>query len=206
MSLMKRTIVLLLGLLFVVCSLSAQEKGQFVLQAEANAGVLFHDLLKDNRKIHPEVALGAVFGYQVGDHLSLGVGANVRQTSDVVTWLPVFASAKFRFNGGKVRPFVEARCGYAFCLLGLGYKGNSKGSSYVSSALCEGFYATVTGGCSFGHSDLGLGVQFVNIHTYEMGWNIIGEPFTYESQNIKPAVFVRYAYRFYFGKQTPKIQ
>ena len=202
---MKR-LILVFGLVFIMTGLIAQEKGQFVLQAEANAGVLFHDLLKDNRKVHPEVALGAVFGYQVSDHLSLGIGANVRQTSDVVTWLPVFASAKFRFNGGKVRPFVEARCGYAFCLLGLGYKGNSKGNSYVSLALCEGFYATAAGGCSFGHSDLGLGVQFVNIHTYEMGWNIAGEPFTYESQNIKPAVFVRYAYRFYFGKQTPKIQ
>ena len=202
---MKR-LILIFGLVFIMTGLSAQEKGQFVLQAEANAGLLFHDLLKDNRKVHPEVALGAVFGYQVSDHLSLGIGANVRQTSDVVTWLPVFASAKIRFNGGKVRPFVEARCGYAFCLLGLGYKGNSKGNSYVSSALCEGFYATATGGCSFGHSDFGLGVQFVNIHTYEMGWNIAGEPFTYESQNIKPAVFVSYAYRFYFGKQTPKIQ
>lgn len=202
---MKR-LILVFGLVFIITGLNAQEKGQFVLQAEANAGVLFHDLLKDNRKVHPEVALGAVFGYQVSDYLSLGIGANVRQTSDVVTWLPVFASAKFRFDGGKVRPFVEARCGYAFCLLGLGYKGSSKGNSYVSSALCEGFYATATGGCSFGHSDLGLGVQFVNIHTYEMGWNIAGEPFTYESQNIKPAVFVRYAYRFYFGKQTPKIQ
>ena len=199
--------ILLLGLLLTVCSLSAQEKGQFVLQAEANAGVLFHDLLKDNRKVHPEVALGAVFSYQASDHLSLGVGANVRQTSDVVTWLPVFASAKYRFNGSNVKPFVEARCGYAFCLLGLGYKGgSSNGSSYVASALCEGFYAALTGGCSFGRSDLGLGVQFVNIHTYEMGWNIAGEPFTYESQNIKPTVFVRYAYRFYFGKQTPKIQ
>jgi hypothetical protein len=202
---MKR-LILVFGLVFIMTGLIAQEKGQFVLQAEANAGVLFHDLLKDNRKVHPEIALGAVFGYQVSDHLSLGIGANVRQTSDVVTWLPVFASAKFRFDGGKVRPFVEARCGYAFCLLGLGYKGSSKGNSYVSSALCEGFYATATGGCSFGHSDLGLGVQFVNIHTYEMGWNIAGEPFTYESQNIKPAVFVRYAYRFYFGKQTSKIQ
>ena len=202
---MKR-LILVFGLVLIMTSLHAQEKGQFVLQAEANAGVLFHDLLKDNRKVHPEIALGAVFGYQVGDHLSLGIGANVRQTSDVVTWLPVFASAKIRFNGGKVRPFMEARCGYAFCLLGLGYKGSSKGNSYVSSALCEGFYATATGGCSFGHSDLGLGVQFVNIHTYEMGWNIAGEHFTYESQNIKPAVFVRYAYRFYFGKQTPKIQ
>ena len=202
---MKR-LILVFGLVFIMTGLSAQEKGQSVLQAEANAGLLFHDLLKDNRKVHPEVALGAVFGYQVSDHLSLGIGANVRQTSDVVTWLPVFASAKFRFDGGKVRPFVEARCGYAFCLLGLGYKGSSKGNSYVSSALCEGFYATATGGCSFGHSDLGLGVQFVNIHTYEMGWNIAGEPFTYESQNIKPAVFVRYAYRFYFGKQTSKIQ
>jgi len=198
MGTMKKTI-LLLGLLLTVCGLSAQEKGQFVLQAEANAGVLFHDLLKDNRKVHPEVALGAVFGYQVGKHLSLGVGANVRQTSNVVTWLPVFASAKFRFNGGKVRPFVEARCGYSFCLLGLGYKG-SGGSSYVSSALCEGFYATVTGGCSFGHSDFGLGVQFINIHTYEMDWSIAGEPYTYESQNIKPAVFLHYAYNFYFGK------
>ena len=202
---MKR-LILVFGLVFIMTGLIAQEKGQFVLQAEANAGVLFHDLLKDNRKVHPEIALGAVFGYQVSDHLSLGIGANVRQTSDVVTWLPVFASAKIRFNGGKVRPFMEARCGYAFCLLGLGYKGSSKGNSYVSSALCEGFYATATGGCSFGHSDLGLGVQFVNIHTYEMGWNIAGEHFTYESQNIKPAVFVRYAYRFYFGKQTPKIQ
>ena len=201
-----KKLILILGLVFVMANLNAQEKGQSVLQAEADAGVLFHDLLKDNRKVHPEIALGVVFGYQVGDHLSLGIGANVRQTSNVDTWLPVFASAKFRFNGDKARPFVEARCGYAFCLLGLGYKGNSKGGSYVSSALCEGFYATVAGGCSFGHSDLGLGVQFVNIHTYEMGWNIAGEPFTYESQNIKPAVFVSYAYRFYFGKQTPKIQ
>ena len=197
---MKKTI-LLLGMLLTVCSLSAQEKGQFVLQAEANAGVLFHDLLKDNRKIHPEVALGAVFGYQVGDHLSLGVGANVRQTSDVVTWLPVFASAKYRFNGSNVRPFVEARCGYSFCLFGLGYKGSSKGSSYVSSALCEGFYGTMAGGCSFGHSDLSLGVQFVNIHTHEMGWNIAGEPFTYESQGIKLAVFVSYAYSICLGNK-----
>ena len=197
---MKRTI-LFLGLMLIAFGLSAQEKGQFVLQAEANAGVLFHDLLKDNRKIHLEIALGTVFGYQISERLCLGVGANIRQTSDVDTWLPVFASAKYRFNGGKVRPFVEARCGYAFCLLGLGYKGGyDKGNSYVSSALCEGFYATMAGGCSFGHSDLGLGVQFVNIHTYEMGWNIAGKPLHYESQGIKPAVFVHYAYRFCFGK------
>ena len=193
-----KTKFIVLGLLLAISRLHAQEKGQFVLQAEANAGVLFHDLLKDNRKVHPEVALGAVFGYQVGNHLSIGIGANVRQTSDVVTWLPVFASAKYRSNGSNVKPFVEARCGYAFCLLGLGYKGSSKGSSYVSSALCEGFYTTVAGGCSFGHSDLGLGVQFVNIHTHEMGWNIAGKPFTYESQDIKPAVFVSYAYNFHF--------
>ncbi len=189
-----KTKFIVLGLLLAISSLHAQEKGQFVLQAEANAGVLFHDLLKDNRKVHPEVALGSVFGYQVGDHLSLGVGANVRQTSDVVTWLPVFASAKYRFNGSNVKPFVEARCGYAFCLLGLGYKG----SSYVSSALCEGFYATVAGGCSFGHSDLGLGVQFINIHTYEMDYDIT--PPQKQSQGIKPAVFVSYAYNFHFGK------
>ena len=194
---MKR-LILVFGLVFIMTGLIAQEKGQFVLQAEVNAGVLFHDLLKDNRKVHPEVALGAVFGYQVSDHLSLGIGANVRQTSDVVTWLPVFASAKIRFNGGKVRPFVEARCGYAFCLLGLGYKGSSKGNSYVSSALCEGFYATATGGCSFGHSDLGLGVQFVNIHTYEMDYDIT--PPQKQSQGIKPAVFISYAYNFHFGK------
>ena len=197
---MKR-IILFLGLMLIAFGLSAQEKGQFVLQAEANAGVLFHDLLKDNRKIHPEIALGTVFGYQISEHLCLGVGANIRQTSDVDTWLPVFASAKYRINGGKVRPFVEARCGYAFCLLGLGYKGGyDKGNSYVSSALCEGFYATMAGGCSFGHSDLGLGVQFVNIHTYEMGWNIAGEPFHYESQGIKPAMFLHYAYNFHFKK------
>ena len=185
---------MLLGLLLTLGSLHAQEKGQFVLQAEANAGVLFHDLLKDNRKVHPEVALGAVFGYQVGNHLSIGIGANVRQTSDVVTWLPVFASAKYRFNGSNVKSFVEARCGYAFCLLGLGYKG----SSYVSSALCEGFYATVAGGCSFGHSDLGLGVQLINIHTYEMDYDIT--PPQKQSQGIKPAVFISYAYNFHFGK------
>ena len=193
-----KKLVLFLGMLLVIGSLHAQEKGQFVLQAEANAGVLFHDLLKDNRKVHPEVALGAVFGYQVNNHLSLGVGANVRQTSDVVTWLPVFASAKYRFNGSNVKPFVEARCGYAFCLLGLGYKGSSKGNSYVSSALCEGFYAGVGGGCSFGHSDLGLGVQFINIHTYEMDYDIT--PPQKQSQGIKPAVFVSYAYNFHFGK------
>ena len=193
-----KTKFIVLGLLLAISSLHAQEKGQFVLQAEANAGVLFHDLLKDNRKVHPEVALGSVFGYQVGDHLSLGVGANVRQTSDVVTWLPVFASAKYRFNSSNIRPFVEARCGYAFCLLGLGYKGSSKGNSYVSSALCEGFYAAVAGGCSFGHSDLGLGVQFVNIHTYEMDYDIT--PPQKQSQGIKPAVFVSYAYNFHFGK------
>lgn len=193
-----KKIVLFLGMLLVIGSLQAQDKGQFVLQAEANAGGLFHDLLKDNRKVHPEVALGVVFGYQASNHLSLGVGANVRQTSDVVTWLPVFASAKYRFNGSNVKPFVEARCGYAFCLLGLGYKGSSKGSSYVSSALCEGFYATVAGGCSFGHSDVGLGVQFVNIHTYEMDYDIT--PPQKQSQCIKPAVFVSYAYNFHFGK------
>ena len=188
-------------LMLIAFGLNAQEKGQFILQAEANAGVLFHDLLKDNRKIHPEVALGAVFSYQLGDHLSLGVGANVRQTSDVDTWLPVFVTAKYRINGSNIRPFVEARCGYAFCLLGLGYKGgSSKGSSYVASALCEGFYAALTGGCSFGRSDLGLGVQFVNIHTNEMGWNIAGEFFTFESQDIKPAVFLHYAYNFCFRK------
>ena len=193
-----RKLTLLFGLLLTLGSLYAQEKGQFVLQAEANAGVLFHDLLKDNRKVHPEIALGAVFGYQVGNHMSLGVGANVRQTSDVVTWLPVFTSAKYRFDGSNVKPFVEARCGYAFCLLGLGYKGSSKGSSYVSSALCEGFYATVAGGCSFGHSDLGLGVQFINIHTYEMDYDIT--PPQKQSQGIKPAVFISYAYNFHFEK------
>ena len=84
---MKRNI-LLFGLLLVIGGLHAQEKGQFVLQAEANAGVLFHDLLKDNRKVHPEVALGAVFGYQVGNQVTTSEVWRTLAPMPMLKWLP----------------------------------------------------------------------------------------------------------------------
>jgi len=70
-----RKLTLLLGLLLTLGNLYAQEKGQFMLQAEANAGILFcYPYQGTFNSIDLFGSIGPVFRYQVGEHLGIGLG------------------------------------------------------------------------------------------------------------------------------------
>ena len=111
---MKKTIFLIFGLLLVMGSLKAQEQGQFVLQAEANAGIMFcYPFQGTFNSIDLEGAVGPVFRYQVTDRLGDGIGANYC-VHQFLQYLPVFADAKYSFGSGKSKPYAELRAGYDF--------------------------------------------------------------------------------------------
>lgn len=193
---MKKT-MLLLGLLLTVCSLSAQEKGQFVLQAEANAGILFcYPYQGTFNSIDLEGAVGPVLCYQVGDHFEIGIGANYCAHHSLQD-LPIFADAKYSFGIGKSRPYAELRAGYAFRLK---YVKHENGDPNWYSV--EGFYSQLILGYSIGHSDIGIGGQLVNMEVDSTEWPDIlpGGCLTFTNNRLKPAVFLHYAYNFYFGK------
>ena len=193
---MKKT-MLLLGLLLTVCSLSAQEKGQFVLQAEANAGILFcYPYQGTFNSIDLEGAVGPVLRYQVGDHFEIGIGANYCAHHSL-QYLPIFADAKYSFGIGKSRPYAELRAGYAFPLK---YAKPENGDPNWYSV--EGFYSQLILGYSIGHSDIGIGGQLVNMEVDSTEWPDIlpGGCLTFTNNRLKPAVFLHYAYNFYFGK------
>ena len=197
MSTMKKT-VLLLGLLLTVCSLHAQEKGQFVLQAEANAGILFcHPYQGTFNSIDLFGSIGPVFRYQVTDRLCVGIGANYC-VHQFLQYMPVFADAKYSFGSGKSKPYAELRAGYAFSLKKVDTWADSGYSLYYS---VEGFYSQLILGYSIGHSDFGIGGQLVNLKDegIEFDDGTTGyHPFV--KNRLKPGVFLHYAYSFYFGK------
>ena len=192
-----RKLTLLLGLLLTLGSLHAQEKGQFVLQAEANAGILFcYPYQGTFNSIDLEGAVGPVFRYQVGDRLGIGIGANYC-VHHAMQYLPIFADAKYNFGIGKSRPYAELRAGYAFPLK---YAKPENGDPNWYSV--EGFYSQLILGYSIGHSDIGIGGQLVNMKEYSTEWPDIlpGGCLTFTHNQLKPAVFLHYAYNFHFGK------
>lgn len=195
---MKKTI-LLLGLLLIVCSLNAQEKGQFVLQAEANAGILFcYPYQGTFNSIDLEAAVGPVFRYQVSDRLGVGIGVNYC-AHNFMQCLPVFADAKYSFDSGNMRPYAEIRAGYAFCLKK--FDTGLEGVGYPIYYSLEGFYSQLIVGYSIGHSDLGIGAQLLNLKEIGAACYDGLEGFhNYTHNRMKPAVFLHYAYNFYFGK------
>ena len=192
-----RKLALLFGLLFTLGNLSAQEKGQFVLQAEADAGVLFcYPYQGTFNSIDLEAAVGPVFRYQVSDRLGIGIGANYC-AHHALQYLPIFADAKYSFGIGKSRPYAELRAGYA---LRLKYVKHENGDPNWYSV--EGFYSQLILGYSIGHSDIGIGGQLVNMKAYSTEWPDIlpGGCLTFTHNQLKPAVFLHYAYNFCFGK------
>ena len=192
-----RKLTLLLGLLLTLGSLHAQEKGQFVLQAEANAGILFcYPYQGTFNSIDLEGAVGPVLRYQVGDRLEIGIGANYC-AHHAFQYLPIFADAKYSFGIGKSRPYAELRAGYAFPLK---YAKSENGDPNWYSV--EGFFSQLILGYSIGHSDIGIGGQLVNMKEYSTEWPDIlpGGCLTFTHNQLKPAVFLHYAYNFYFGK------
>lgn len=192
-----RKLTLLLGLLLTLGSLHAQEKGQFVLQAEANAGILFCFPYQGTfNSIDLEGAVGPVLRYQVGDRLGIGIGANYC-AHHAFQYLPIFADAKYNFGIGKSRPYAELRAGYAFPLK---YAKPENGDPNWYSV--EGFYSQLILGYSIGHSDIGIGGQLVDMKAYSTEWPDIlpGGCLTFTHNQLKPAVFLHYAYNFYFGK------
>lgn len=194
---MKKTILLLFGLLLASGSLSAQEKGQFVLQAEANAGIMFcYPYQGTFNSIDLEGAVGPVLRYQVGNRLEIGVGANYC-AHHALQYLPIFADAKYSFGIGKSRPYAELRVGYAFRLK---YVKNENGDPNWYSV--EEFYSQLILGYSIGHSDIGIGGQLVNMKEYSTEWPDIlpGGCLTFTHNQLKPAVFLHYAYSFHLGK------
>ena len=193
-----RKLTLLFGLLLTLGSLHAQEKGQFVLQAEANAGILFcYPYQGTFNSIDLFGSIGPVFRYQVGEHLGIGLGANYC-LHECFQYLPVFADAKYSFGTGKTRPYAEIRAGYAINL-----KHTAPGlNGDLNWYSVEGFYSQLFLGCSIGHSDLGIGGQLVNMKTFvnELVDVLPGGCLTFTHNQLKPAVFLRYAYNFHFGK------
>lgn len=193
---MKRNIFLF-GLLLALGGLHAQEKGQFVLQAEANAGILFcYPYQGTFNSIDLEGAVGPVLRYQVGDRLGVGIGANYC-VHHAFQYLPIFADAKYCFGIEKSRPYVELRAGYAFPLK---YAKSENGNPNWYSV--EGFFSQLILGYSISHSDIGIGGQLVNMKEYSTEWPDIlpGGCLTFTHNQLKPAVFLRYAYNFHFGK------
>lgn len=195
---MKKTILLLFGLLLASGSLSAQEKGQFVLQAEANAGIMFcYPYQGTFNSIDLEGAVGPVFRYQMTDRLGVGIGANYC-VHQFLQYLPVFADAKYSFGSGNSKPYAELRAGYALSLKKVDTWAESGYSLYYS---VEGFYSQLILGYSIGHSDFGIGGQLVNLKDegIEFGDGATGShPFV--KNRLKPGVFLHYAYSFHLGK------
>lgn len=193
-----RKLTLLLGLLLTLGSLHAQEKGQFVLQAEANAGILFcHPYQGTFNSIDLFGSIGPVFRYQVGEHLGIGLGANYC-LHECFQYLPVYADAKYSFGTGKTRPYAEIRAGYAINL-----KHTAPGlNGDLNWYSVEGFYSQLILGCSIGHSDLGIGGQLVNMKTFvnELVDVLPGGCYAFSKNRLQPAVFLQYAYNFHFRK------
>ena len=195
-----RKLTLLLGLLLTLGSLHAQEKGQFVLQAEANAGILFcHPFQGTFNSIDLFGSIGPVFRYQVGEHLGIGLGANYC-LHECFQYLPIFADAKYNFGTGKAKPYAEIRAGYAISLkhTAPGLNGDLNWYSYS----VEGFYSQLIFGCSIGHSDLGIGGQLVNMKTSvnDVVGSLPNSFNTYYKNRLQPALFLHYAYNFHFRK------
>ena len=194
---MKRNIFLF-GLLLALGGLHAQEKGQFVLQAEANAGILFCFPYQGTfNSIDLFGSIGPVFRYQVGEHLGIGLGANYC-LHECFQYLPVFADAKYSFGTGKTRPYAEIRAGYAINL-----KHTAPGlNGDLNWYSVEGFYSQLILGCSIGHSDLGIGGQLVNMKTFvnELVDVLPGGCYAFSKNRLQPAVFLQYAYNFHFRK------
>ena len=189
--------ILILGLVFVTANLNAQEKGQFVLQAEVNAGILFcHPYQGTFNSIDLEGTVGPVFHYQAGDRLGIGIGANYC-VHHAIQYLPIFADVKYDFGTGKSKPYAELRAGYAFRLK---YAKHENGDPNWYSV--EGFYSQLILGYSIGHSDFGIGGQLVNMTVYSTEWPDIlpGGCLTFTHNQLKPAVFLHYAYNFHFKK------
>ena len=191
---MKRNIFLF-GLLLALGGLHAQEKGQFVLQAEANAGILFcYPYQGTFNSIDLFGSIGPVFRYQVGEHLGIGLGANYCHHK-CFQYLPVFADAKYSFGTGKTRPYAEIRAGYAF--------GLKKRYDLMTPAIyspwfsIEGFYSQFIVGYSIGHSDLGIGGQLVNMKNRTIDFS---DGHTSHNNRLQPALFLHYAYNFHFRK------
>ena len=190
---MKRNIFLF-GLLLALGGLHAQEKGQFVLQAEANAGILFcYPYQGTFNSIDLFGSIGPVFRYQVGEHLGIGLGANYC-LHEGLQYLPVFADAKYSFGAGKTRPYAEIRAGYAFSLKRYDLM---MPVIYSQSFSMEGFYTQFIVGYSIGHSDLGIGGQLINMKSEIIDF---GDGHTSLKNRLQPAVFLHYAYNFYFGR------
>ena len=199
---MKKTILLLFVLLFAMGSLSAQEKGQFVLQTEANAGIMFcYPYQGTFNSIDLEGAIGPVIRNQVTDRFGVGIGANYC-IHQFLRYLPVFADAKYSFGTGKSKPYAELRAGYAFSLKKVDTWAESGYSLYYS---VEGFYSQLILGYSIGHSDFGVGGQLVNLKDegIEFGDGATGSrPFV--KNRLKPGVFLHYAYSFHLRKVAKK--
>ena len=191
---MKRNIFLF-GLLLALGGLHAQEKGQFVLQAEANAGILFcYPFQGTFNSIDLFGSIGPVFRYHVGEHLGIGLGANYC-LHECFQYLPVFADAKYSFGTGKTRPYAEIRAGYAF---GLKKRYDLMTPAIYSSWFSiEGFYSQFIVGYSIGHSDLGIGGQLVNMKNRTIDFS---DGHTSHNNRLQPALFLHYAYNFHFGR------
>lgn len=190
---MKRNIFLF-GLLLALGGLHAQEKGQFVLQAEANAGILFcYPYQGTFNSIDLFGSIGPVFRYQAGEHLGIGLGANYC-LHECFQYLPVFADAKYSFGTGKTRPYAEIRAGYAF-----GFKRYDLMTPAIYSMWfsIEGFYSQIIVGYSIGHSDLGIGGQLVNMKSRTIDYS---DGHTSHNNHLQPALFLHYAYIFHFRK------
>jgi len=190
--------VLIFGLALVMANLNAQEKGQFVLQTEANAGILFcYPFQGSFNSIDLFGSIGPVFRYQVGEHWGIGLGANYC-FHECFQYLPIFADAKYSFGTGKARPYAEIRAGYAISLKHTVPSLNGDFNWYS----VEGFYSQLILGCSIGHSDLGIGGQLVNMKTFvnELVDVLPGGCYGFNKNRLQPALFLHYAYNFYFGK------
>ena len=191
---MKRNIFLF-GLLLALGGLHAQEKGQFVLQAEANAGILFcYPYQGTFNSIDLFGSIGPVFRYHVGEHLGFGLRA-IYFLLECFLYLLVFADAKYSFGTGKTRPYAEIRAGYAF--------GLKKRYDLMTPAIysqwfsIEGFYSQFIVGYSIGHSDLGIGGQLVNMKNRTIDFS---DGHTSHNNRLQPALFLHYAYNFHFRK------
>ena len=189
-----KKLVWFLGMLLVIGSLHAQEKGQFLLQAEANAGILFcYPYQGTFNSIDLFGSIGPVFRYQVREHWGIGLGANYC-LHECFQYLPVFADAKYSFGTGKTRPYAEIRAGYAF-----GFKRYDlmTPAIYFQSFSIEGFYSQFIVGYSIGHSDLGIGGQLINMKNKIIDFI---DDHTFKKNRLQPALFLHYAYSFHFGK------
>ena len=161
------------------------------------------------------VGLGTAFEYRITDGFSLGVGAEFHASSGVhsnlmrahdkmMLALPVYGDARLYFGHYKVRPFVEARLGYAFPLNTVNVAKNYEPYEVVNDkALPIEWKGAVRCLCPYRGFAAGIAINnhsevMIGHTSYRFGGMMTSLRDGHQEyrESIMNNIYVRYAYRF----------